>query len=67
MYAPRFLLLPKATQIIYVRLRQLVDKYAHVNHVSGLITYTERSNPKLKRFIDQDEALRVYTELYCEA
>lgn len=67
MFAPRFLRLPKATQILYIRIRQLVDKYAHVDYVSGLITYTERTHPKLKRTIDKNEAWRIYSELYIEA
>ena len=67
MFAPRFLRLPKATQMVYIRIRQLVDKYAHVDFDSGTITYTERTNPKLKRTIDKDEAWRIYSELYIEA
>ena len=66
MFAPRFLQLPHATQMIHIRIRQLVDKYAHVSVVTGLITYTERSNPKQRRTINQDEALTMYHEMYVE-
>lgn len=66
MFAPGLLRQPKATQIVYIRIRQLVDKYAHVDFYTGVISYTEKTNPKLIRTIDKDEAWRIFSELYIE-
>lgn len=59
--------LPKATQVMFIIIKKMVDKRAFIDYKTGHIMYTERSNPKLKRHLTGGEAWRIFSELYIEA
>lgn len=61
-----FYKLPLAMQIVFLRIRDLADKYAYVDTKTCEIRFHERSNPKQLKVIDRAEARRIFFELYPE-
>jgi len=61
-----FYRLPLATQVVFLRMRDLADKFAYIDTKKCEIRFHERSNPKKLKIINRTEARRIFFELYPE-
>ncbi len=59
-----FLKLPVQTQVVFQRLRQLVDRFAFINCHTGVITYTRKDSPKVKRSFNEVQSAALFADLY---
>ena len=62
-----FLKLPIPTQVVFQRLRQLVDRFAFINCHCGTITYTRKDSPKVKRTLTRAQCASMFDDLYGSA
>lgn len=61
-----FLNLPVPTQVVFQRLRQLVDRFAFINCHTGTITYTRKDSPKVKRSLHWTQCQAIFDDLYVD-
>lgn len=59
-----FYKLPIATQIAFLLVRDLADKFAYFDTKKCEIRYHERSNPTKLKIINRQEARRIFFELH---
>lgn len=62
----KFSRLPRATQVIYLIIKNQVDKRAIIDYNTGHVLYKERSHPYQLRTLTGAEAQRIFDELYIE-
>jgi len=56
--------LPRAVQVMYRRIRQLVDSYARVDCREQTISYTLKAAPTVVLVMTATEAKRIFNDLY---
>ncbi len=61
-----FLKLPIPTQVVFQRLRSLVDRFAYINCHTGVITYTRKDSPKVKRSFTAAQSQALFSDLYVD-
>lgn len=62
-----FLKLPISTQVVFQRLRTLVDRFAFINCHTGTIDYTRKDTPSIKRKMTSAQCHVLFHDLYGEA
>lgn len=60
----KFYKLPISTQVMFIRIRQLVDKFARIHYDSGVVEYTTRDKPGVKQRFTQAQARAAFNDLY---
>ena len=60
----KFYRLPISTQVMFLRIRQLVDRYARINYNTGVVEYSTKDKPKVKKIFTKAQALAVFNDLY---
>lgn len=62
-----FYKLPIAVQVVFQRLRQLVDRFAFIDCRTGVIKYTRKDTPKVKRVFTKQQSQTLFNDLYRES
>ena len=62
-----FFKLPIAVQVVFQRLRQLVDRFAYIDCRTGVIKYTRKDTPNVKRAFTKQQSQDLFNDLYRES